>query len=165
MAEHLQLQWQHAQAGWADSSNGTKVAISAAGAAAIALGLSFIFPKSDRPKPATSKLSGGGIASDRVKSEFDDYSSAYDKGCITDRSRTTQLVDTFYNLVTGAPLILFPCLMQQGSLSTAGLHLQCNSSAAHVSWTLLAVCCVLLWITHLRAAERVTGESIHWSLP
>jgi 24-methylenesterol C-methyltransferase len=56
-----------------------------------------------RAKPSVFDLSGGSIASERVKAEWDDYESSYGKDAgagITDRSKTTQLVDVFYSLVT-----------------------------------------------------------------
>ena len=88
-----------------DQSTQGKVAIVAGGVGAVALLGHLLFRRSDRSIPGTSHLSGGGINRDKVQSEFDQYSASYGKGAgegITDRKRTTQLVDTFYNLVTGA---------------------------------------------------------------
>ena len=79
--------------------NKNLLAIGGAGAVLL-LGSIYILPNGkDR-----HRLTGGGIKADRVKKEFDDYSEAYGKEAgagITDRSKTGQLVDTFYNLVTG----------------------------------------------------------------
>lgn len=54
-------------------------------------------------KPSTFALSGGSIERDKVSTEFSSYSDSYGKGAgagITDRSKTVQLVDVFYSLVT-----------------------------------------------------------------
>ncbi|KAK9827679.1 hypothetical protein WJX81_007793 [Elliptochloris bilobata] len=54
-------------------------------------------------KPGATQLTGGGIARSEVKREFKDYSAAYGEEPgegIKERSRTTELVDTFYNMVT-----------------------------------------------------------------
>ncbi|PNH06503.1 24-methylenesterol C-methyltransferase 2 [Tetrabaena socialis] len=73
------------------------------GVASVYLLGSILF-KSDRTtKPSTLQLSGGSIDSSKVKSEFGAYSDSYGKAAgegITDRSKTVQLVDVFYSLVT-----------------------------------------------------------------
>lgn len=54
-------------------------------------------------KPSTLQLGGGSIEADKVKDEFSAYSDSYGKGAgegIVDRSKTVQLVDVFYSLVT-----------------------------------------------------------------
>ena len=105
--QQLQHQWDRTLDFWQDSSTGRKVAIGAAGAAAVALIGNLVIRRREGSKPDTFGLSGGGIDRKKVKREFDEYSAAYGKGPgdgITDRSRTTQLVDTFYNLVTGTGL-------------------------------------------------------------
>ncbi|KAK9812226.1 hypothetical protein WJX73_005226 [Symbiochloris irregularis] len=78
--------------------NKNLLAIGGAGAVLL-LGSIYILPNGkDR-----HRLTGGGIKADRVKQEFNDYADAYGKEAgagITDRTKTGQLVDTFYNLVT-----------------------------------------------------------------
>jgi 24-methylenesterol C-methyltransferase len=57
-----------------------------------------------RKKPTCFDLSGGSIERDRVLAEWDGYEGAYgatgSREGIKDRSRTAQLVDVFYSLVT-----------------------------------------------------------------
>ncbi len=55
-------------------------------------------------KPTAFELTGGSIASENVDKEFKEYSASYasvgtGQG-VTDRSKTVQLVDVFYSLVT-----------------------------------------------------------------
>ena len=57
----------------------------------------------DRRRPGTRELGGGSIDKAHIKREYDDYSKAYGKEAgdgILDRTKTTELVNTFYNLVT-----------------------------------------------------------------
>ena len=57
----------------------------------------------DKRKPGTRALGGGSIKKAHIKREYDDYSKAYGKEAgdgILDRTKTTELVNTFYNLVT-----------------------------------------------------------------
>jgi 24-methylenesterol C-methyltransferase len=54
-------------------------------------------------KPSTFELAGGSIDRKKIDHTFNDYSASYGKEAgagITDRARTTELVNTFYNLVT-----------------------------------------------------------------
>lgn len=57
-----------------------------------------------RKKPTCFELTGGSIERDRVLAEWDGYETAYgatgSREGIKDRSRTAQLVDVFYSLVT-----------------------------------------------------------------
>lgn len=76
------------------------------GATAVAvIGSLFIVgvPRKDKRKPGTRDLGGGSIKKAHIKQEYDDYSKAYGKEAgdgILDRTKTTELVNTFYNLVT-----------------------------------------------------------------
>ena len=76
------------------------------GATAVAvIGSLFIVGSSrkDKRKPGTRDLGGGSIKKAHIKQEYDDYSKAYGKEAgdgILDRTKTTELVNTFYNLVT-----------------------------------------------------------------
>ena len=99
--EHLESFWDSLQDSAA--SNKTLYAVSGAGALFV-LGSFYIWPASSKDKPRVSQLSGGSIDAKKVKKEFQDYSAAYGQEAgdgILDRSKTGQLVDTFYNLVTG----------------------------------------------------------------
>ena len=87
-----------------EQSTQGKIAIVAGGVGALVLVGNLFFRRSDGTRPGTGNLSGGGIERGKVKSEFDQYSASYGKNAgdgITDRTKTTELVDTFYNLVTG----------------------------------------------------------------
>ncbi|KAI8471105.1 MAG: dihydrouridine synthase-domain-containing protein [Monoraphidium minutum] len=56
-----------------------------------------------KKKPSVFELSGGSIERGEVKKEWDNYEASFGKEAgagITDRSKTTQLVDVFYSLVT-----------------------------------------------------------------
>ncbi|KIY95582.1 hypothetical protein MNEG_12378 [Monoraphidium neglectum] len=56
-----------------------------------------------KKKPTVFELSGGSIERGEVKKEWDNYEASYGKEAgagIKDRSKTTQLVDVFYSLVT-----------------------------------------------------------------
>ena len=76
------------------------------GATAVAvLGSLLIVGSSGKQKrkPGTRELGGGSIDKAHIKREYDDYSKAYGKEAgegILDRTKTTELVNTFYNLVT-----------------------------------------------------------------
>ncbi|GAX76949.1 hypothetical protein CEUSTIGMA_g4396.t1 [Chlamydomonas eustigma] len=76
----------------------------AGGLVSIRLMSSLISFSSDyKRKPTSFDLSGGSIESSKVKAEFDAYNDAYGKDPaqgIKDRSKTAQLVDVFYSLVT-----------------------------------------------------------------
>jgi 24-methylenesterol C-methyltransferase len=57
----------------------------------------------DTSRPSTLGLTGGSIDARKVDAEFKAYSDSFGKGAgegITDRSKTVQLVDVFYSLVT-----------------------------------------------------------------
>ena len=86
-------------------TNKALVTVGSAGALVL-LGSLYIWP-TGKDRPRGSQLSGGSIHAKQVQKEFDDYSAAYGKEAgegILDRSKTGQLVDTFYNLVTGGGL-------------------------------------------------------------
>lgn len=84
-----------------------KATLAAAGAA-IVLGGALVWRacsgSSDyKKKPTVFELSGGSIERGEVKKEWDNYEASYGKEAgagIKDRSKTTQLVDVFYSLVT-----------------------------------------------------------------
>ena len=98
--DYLESVWDSLQ----DSATANKTLVAVGGASAlVVLGSLYIWPTS-RDKPRTSQLSGGSIHAKKVKKEFQDYSASYGKEAgdgILDRSKTGELVDTFYNLVTG----------------------------------------------------------------
>ena len=76
--------------------NPTTVAL--IGAGAVLVGGYWLSQSRNSRKPGTTQLSGGGIARSEVKKEFTDYSKAYSEqpgAGIKERSRTTELVDTF----------------------------------------------------------------------
>lgn len=91
---------------WGDRSGGEKAAIAVAGGAAtLALGVLVYRRVTDerRNRPTVFELSGGSIDAGKVKSEWNNYESSFGKEAgegIKDRSKTTQLVDVFYSLVT-----------------------------------------------------------------
>lgn len=105
LTELLERTWEGLQD--CASSNTGLITLSSAGALVL-LGSLYVWPTTrPRDRPRSSGLSGGGIQSDRVKQEFKDYSASYGAGPgegIIDRQKTGQLVDTFYNLVTGIQL-------------------------------------------------------------
>lgn len=75
------------------------------GTAIAVIGSYLIFGSSrkERRRPGTRDLGGGTIKKAHIKREYDDYSKAYGKEAgegILDRTKTTELVNTFYNLVT-----------------------------------------------------------------
>lgn len=75
------------------------------GTAVAVIGSLLVFGSSSRQKhkPGTRELGGGSIHKAHIKREYDDYSKSYGKGegeGILDRTKTTELVNTFYNLVT-----------------------------------------------------------------
>lgn len=88
----------------AELSKDNKTVVSVLGAGVLVLGASWLLrPSKDKKKPSASQLTGGSIGRAKVKKEFDDYAKSYstDAGAgIIERSKTTELVDTFYNLVT-----------------------------------------------------------------
>lgn len=88
----------------AELSADNKTVVSVVSAGAVVLGAYWLLrPSKEKKKPSASQLTGGSIGRTEVKKEFDDYAKAYssDVGAgIIERSRTTELVDTFYNLVT-----------------------------------------------------------------
>lgn len=84
-------------------SQDNKKVVSVAVGGAVVLGAYWLLRPTKKAKPAASQLTGGSISREKVKKEFDDYAKAYgtEAGAgIIERSRTTELVDTFYNLVT-----------------------------------------------------------------
>ena len=75
------------------------------GAAVAVIGTLFIFGGSKKynRKPGARDIGGGSIQKAHIKREYDDYHKAYGQEAgdgILDRTRTTELVNTFYNLVT-----------------------------------------------------------------
>ena len=75
------------------------------GAAVALIGSLFIFSgnKKHKRKPGARDIGGGSIQKANIKREYDDYYQAYGQEAgdgILDRTRTTELVNTFYNLVT-----------------------------------------------------------------
>ena len=76
------------------------------GGTAVAVVGSFLMfgsSRKQRHKPGTRELGGGSIHKSHIKREYSDYSKAYGKEAgegILDRNKTTELVNTFYNLVT-----------------------------------------------------------------
>lgn len=85
-------------------STGQKYAVGVtAGVSSLYLLKHLISSSGPSQKPTSFELSGGSISKDKVNETFQDYSAAYGKGPgegIKDRSRTVQLVDVFYSLVT-----------------------------------------------------------------
>jgi 24-methylenesterol C-methyltransferase len=84
------------------AENKTAVAIAGGCTAALLLG-TYIWRSDYKKRPTVFELSGGSIEKQKVKQEWDGYESAYGKEAgvgIKDRSKTTQLVDVFYSLVT-----------------------------------------------------------------
>jgi 24-methylenesterol C-methyltransferase len=81
----------------------TQVAVGA-GCVSVAILGRWLYKRSDyKAKPSSLELSGGSISRDKVKDEWDNYEGAYGKEAgqgIVDRSKTVQLVDVFYSLVT-----------------------------------------------------------------
>jgi 24-methylenesterol C-methyltransferase len=75
----------------------------AGGCAAVALAGAYLWRADYKKRPTVFELSGGSIDTKEVKKEWDNYESSYGKEAgegIKDRSKTTQLVDVFYSLVT-----------------------------------------------------------------
>lgn len=75
------------------------------GAAIAVIGSLYIFggSKKHTNRPGARELGGGSIQKAQIKQEYDDYYKAYGQEAgegILDRNRTTELVNTFYNLVT-----------------------------------------------------------------
>ena len=77
---------------------------SLAGAAVAVFGAYWLLRRSrEKRKPGTADLTGGSIDRSRVQEVFNGYSKAYSSEAgagIIERSRTTEIVNTFYNLVT-----------------------------------------------------------------
>lgn len=84
-----------------------KVAVAAGGLTLLGLyGASKMLSPNNKSKPTAFDLSGGNIAKTEVNAKFEDYAAAYsktsavDQKIIKDKSKTQELVSTFYNLVT-----------------------------------------------------------------
>lgn len=83
-----------------------KVAVAVASGTVVLAGLAlYIRGKryGKHRKPSTLDLAAGGIEKNKIKNEFHAYANSYGQEAgqgIIDRSKTAQLVDTFYNLVT-----------------------------------------------------------------
>ena len=115
--DYLTSAWEQLQ----DSLGDNKGLVALSGAGALVL-LGSLFTHSSK-NSRRHRLTGGGISADQVEHEFSEYSAAYGKEAgegITDRSRTSQLVDTFYNLVTGTDPLRTSLLPLYQTL-TAGL--------------------------------------------
>ena len=100
LTESVQDTWDRS----VDFSRDNKAVAGLLGAGIVA-GAAYLLlrPSSDKRKPRARQLTGGSIDRKDVKKEFQDYSKAYSGEAgrgIIERSRTTELVDTFYNLVT-----------------------------------------------------------------
>lgn len=91
---------------WGSFSKEEQVGVAVAGSATLALAGVFIYRRysgASKNRPTIFELSGGSIEKDKVKNEWDNYESSYGKEAgegIKDRSKTVQLVDVFYSLVT-----------------------------------------------------------------
>ena len=76
------------------------------GGTAVAVVGSFLLFGSSRKqkqKPGSRELGGGSIDRKNIQREYKDYAQSYGQGegeGILDRTKTTELVNTFYNLVT-----------------------------------------------------------------
>ena len=121
--------------------NPTTVAL--IGAGAVLVGGYWLSQSRNSRKPGTTQLSGGGIARSEVKKEFADYSKAYSEqpgAGIKERSRTTELVDTFCEdpSFDAAKQSLFP---QSQTCLIASLP--CITKASKMIFLLCAVPCVL----------------------
>lgn len=88
-------------------SNSQKVAVAVVGGATSVYLLARIFggskPAGSSSKPSSFELTGGSIAKQNVKKEFQAYAASFGKEAgegIVDRSKTVHLVDVFYSLVT-----------------------------------------------------------------
>lgn len=84
-----------------------KITVAAGGLALLGLyGASKMLSPVQKGRPGALDLSGGNINKKDVDSKFQDYAAAYSKGgavdqkIIKDKSKTQELVSTFYNLVT-----------------------------------------------------------------
>jgi 24-methylenesterol C-methyltransferase len=101
---HATQQLEHAFQRCSDYANENRRVVVIGGVVAVAIsGLLFRRRDSYQKKPSTSQLSGGSIDKRRIKNEMDAYSQSYGQEAgegIKDRSKTTELVNTFYNLVT-----------------------------------------------------------------
>ncbi|CAL5219207.1 g998 [Coccomyxa viridis] len=102
--DKVQHSFEHA---WRDVKHGKadkETAITVGAGVAVLAGAYFLLrPRRYKKKPGASQLTGGGIDREKVQKEFDDYAKAYgDKPGegITERSKTTELVNVFYDLVT-----------------------------------------------------------------
>ncbi len=83
-----------------------KVAVAAGGLTLLGLYGASKMLSPNKSKPTAFDLSGGNIAKKEVDAKFEDYAAAYtksgavDQKIIKDKSKTQELVSTFYNLVT-----------------------------------------------------------------
>lgn len=83
-----------------------KVTVAAGGLALLGLYGASKMLSPPKGRPGALDLSGGNINKKDVDSKFQDYAAAYSKGgavdqkIIKDKSKTQELVSTFYNLVT-----------------------------------------------------------------
>jgi 24-methylenesterol C-methyltransferase len=121
LTESAQDTWDRA----VDFSRDNRAVAGLAGAGIVA-GVAWLLlrPSRDRRKPGAGQLSGGSINRKQVKKEFQDYSKAYSTEAgegIIERSRTTELVDTFYNLVTD----IYEWGWGQVRVTTAFPHAEC----------------------------------------
>eukprot|EP00879_Flechtneria_rotunda_P005200 GHRR01005482.1.p1 GENE.GHRR01005482.1~~GHRR01005482.1.p1 ORF type:complete len:307 (+),score=69.35 GHRR01005482.1:887-1807(+) len=91
---------------WNSANREQKIGTAVAGGATLALAGVFVYrrlSKAYKNRPTIFELSGGSIDKDKVKNEWNNYESSYGKEAgegIKDRSKTIQLVDIFYSLVT-----------------------------------------------------------------
>eukprot|EP00878_Enallax_costatus_P008695 GHUV01009089.1.p1 GENE.GHUV01009089.1~~GHUV01009089.1.p1 ORF type:complete len:343 (+),score=47.30 GHUV01009089.1:194-1222(+) len=91
---------------WTASTKEEKIVIGVVGASTVVATSIFLYRRYSegwRNRPTVFELSGGSIDKAKVKNEWDNYESSYGKEAgegIKDRSKTTQLVDVFYSLVT-----------------------------------------------------------------
>ena len=118
-------------------------------------------------KPATTQLTGGGIARSDVKREFKDYSAAYGERPgegIKERNRTTELVDTF----CAAPGSEWLCTGATCSMVFGALVNQQTASGAVESSVYCWCCCVLCFyhsstldVRHKSSSHSVRRRSPH----
>jgi 24-methylenesterol C-methyltransferase len=103
LSGHLIAAWDKLHAATSPEQR-TALAV-AGGATTIALVGALLYRRSDayKKRPTVFELSGGSIEDKKVKKEWDNYEASYGKEAgagIKDRSKTTELVDVFYSLVT-----------------------------------------------------------------
>eukprot|EP00891_Asterochloris_glomerata_P000788 jgi/Astpho2/788/e_gw1.00016.125.1_t len=97
--DHLERAWHDI----ADYSRDNRKLVIAGAALAVVSGAFLLRPTNYNKKPGTRELGGGSIERTKIKHEMDAYTKSYGKGPgegILDRNKTTELVNTFYNLVT-----------------------------------------------------------------